>query len=206
LAALATLDNFNRTTSARLGANNWAQLPAAGATAIHVQDLQGASTGVALCDNTATPPACGPNGGVAYWNPSTGTQIFGSRQAARFVFSTVNVDGSGLILKATGGTTAAPLSFIRVQYAGGMASVSTTINGGASYTTVGALFVYGSGFQLGDTMTATVDATGLVTVWQNSTYLGSEQLPTLAPWTGGGRIGIQLSPATEVDNFAGANF
>jgi hypothetical protein len=208
LGNVATLDNFNRTTSKTLGAS-WAQVVTSGVAAIHVQDVTGSSagSGVALCDNTATPPACGPNGGFAYWNPT----VFGNRQVARFTFfntsGTFPADGSGVVLKATGGAASAPANFIQVQYANGLVSVSTTTNGGANYTTVGVVVVYGAGFQLNDTMTATVDATGLVTVWQNSTYLGSVQLPNVATWTtGGGRIGMLLAPNVEVDNFAGGNF
>jgi hypothetical protein len=63
----------------------------------------------------------------------------------------------------------------------------------------------------GDTLTAMVDATGLVTVWRTTaanvtTFIGAVQLPTTganAFTTGAGRVGIQVPTNGRVDNFAG---
>jgi hypothetical protein len=221
LPALTTLDQFNRAVSTNLGAN-WAQAVTAGVAAIDIAHTgTGNATGVAFCDNTAATPVCGPNGAAAYWNGGgAGGPVFGNRQAARFVFANASgnspSDGSGLILKATGGTANNPQNYIRVQWGGGVVSVAATTNGNTAnptFTTVGLVTVFGAGFQLGDAMTAAVDASGLVTVWQTpagsstATYLGSVQMPANALWTTGtGRIGMQVAPAVEVDNFAGGNF
>ncbi|PYY16139.1 MAG: hypothetical protein DMG60_15910, partial [Acidobacteria bacterium] len=174
----------------------------AGVAAIHVQDLNllGALSGVAACDNAQTSSNC-LAGGAAYWNLAA----FSNRQAARYTFSSLTVDGASLVLKATGGTATVPANYIQVSYSGGQIAVSTITAGGS--TTAGVVQVNGAGFSINDTMTATVDATGLVTVWQNSNYLGSAQLPNVPTWTtGGGRIGMRLSAGNQVDNFAGGNF
>jgi hypothetical protein len=49
-----------------------------------------------------------------------------------------------------------------------------------------------------------VDAKGLVTVFQSQMYVGGVQLPDVAAWKGGGRIGIQLTTVgATADGFAG---
>ena len=163
---------------------------------------------MAFCKNTPTNPCL--LGGSAYWNATT----FGANQAASYLFDNTLtpalLPGYSLILKATGGTATAPTSFIRVSYSpagGGTITVATTTNG-LTFTTAGTFT--GTTFATNDTMGAMVNATGLVTVWKTSggvtTVPGSVQLPSVAAWTtGGGRIGIRLSPGDEVDNFAGGN-
>ena len=82
--------------------------------------------------------------------------------------------------------------------------VETTTNSGGAYNQQGTAL--NTTFTNGQTLTATVDASGLVSVWQNSTFLGSVQLPNNPLWTtGGGRIGIQLPNGARVDNFNGGN-
>jgi hypothetical protein len=92
-----------------------------------------------------------------------------------------------------------------VLYSGGMISVNAVTN--SVSTTIGVLTVPGAGYQFGDTMAASVDQTGLVTVTQNGTIVGSVQLPAVPLWTTGiGHIGMELVPGAMVDNFAGGNF
>jgi len=46
---------------------------------------------------------------------------------------------------------------------------------------------------IGNLLTAVVDAKGLVTVFVSGAFAGGVQLPDVAAWKGGGRIGIQLT-------------
>ena len=70
------------------------------------------------------------DGGQAIGNPT----IFGATQAVAFTFSTTGAtqrNNSGLILNATGGTSTAPTSFVRVLYqttGTGQVVVPTTAN------------------------------------------------------------------------------
>lgn len=204
LPSLPVLDNFDRANANTLNNGaNWSQIVLLGAAAIRVNANQ------AFCANTGIIPPCGL-GGAAYWNnPTTG---FGASQAAAFTFANTTLNGDSLVLKATGGTATLPASFIRVRYsttAGGQVVVETTTNSGGSYTTRGTLTAFG-GFANGDTMTAMVDAAGVVYVWKNSTSapIGSVSIPTSGPGSfsqasGTGRIGVQLPNGARVDNFAG---
>ena len=182
--ALTVLDNFNRANSGSLGAN-WN------------------STGIGITGNIAVSFLSGN----AYWagagNP------FGNSQGAAFTFAGLlpPINNTGLVLKATGGTLTAPANYVRVRYqSGGGGSVTiATVTGGAA-TTVATLSGFG-GLANGDTLTATVDATGAVRVWR--TRAGTSILLTSSPvstsFTGGGRIGMQLAPVSAVDNFSGGN-
>jgi hypothetical protein len=116
------------------------------------------------------------------------------------------LNGDSLILKATGTVTlGVAQNFIRVNYTGaGNVVVSTTTNFGVGTTSSVTLNNANSTFANGDTMTALVDATGALTVWKNTTLVGTVTLPNVALWTtGGGRIGIDLQAGARVDNFAG---
>jgi hypothetical protein len=54
-------------------------------------------------------------------------------------------------------------------------------------------------------LSAVVDAKGLVTAFVNGTFAGGVQLPDVAAWKGGGRIGIQLrAVGATADAFAGS--
>jgi hypothetical protein len=57
----------------------------------------------------------------------------------------------------------------------------------------------------GTTLSAVVDAKGLVTVFQGG-FIGGVQLPDVPAWKGDGRIGIQLQTVNAtVDNFSGGS-
>ena len=81
----------------------------------------------------------------------------------------------------------------------------------ATYTTAGTSISGFGNLASGDTLTAMVDQTGLVSIWKtsggSSTLLGTRQLPNVAAWTtGGGRIGVQMPGlGARIDNFAGGN-
>ncbi len=188
LPTLTTLDTFTRANAITLG-GNWDQATLLGAAAIRVNT------------NQASDPTVPGN---AYWNAAGST--FGAKQGAAFTIANATINGDSLILKETGATVAgvAP-NFIRVQYTGGgNVVVATTTNFGLATTSSTTLNNANSTFANGDTLTALVDASGVVSVWKNGTFVGSVTLPNVALWTtGGGRIGMQLPAGARVDNFAG---
>jgi uncharacterized repeat protein (TIGR01451 family) len=179
---LGSLDNFNRTNSNTLG-TNWSQL----LNGIHPVNQQAACNGL-LCIA----------GGAAYWVNST----FGNQQGVGFNFVNLPINGTALILKATG-TNNLPGSYIRVRYNAGTVVVESTSNG-LTFTAAATLTAaVGAGQQL----FATVDATGLVNVWVDAGFIGAAQLTNTATWTtGGGRVGMQMPSGQTVDNFVGGNF
>lgn len=191
-----TLDAFDRATATNLGAD-WGQTAATGSP----PDLQiDATAGNGLARAVTT-----NLGGQAIWtkNPSAG--VFGAKQAAAFTLGT-QPENSALILKATGGTTpASPANFIRVRYEASGEIVIATLVGGSNT----AVYVRQAGFPAqgsGGTLSAAVDDKGLVTVFQNGTYLGGVQLPDVGVWKGGGRVGIQLqTEGATIDDFKGAS-
>jgi hypothetical protein len=206
--ALTVLDNFNRAAALNLNTGApagvaWNETTVAGFATIGILDQTGGnpSTGVAF---TLT-------GGNAFW-AGTGNP-FGARQAAAFTFVGTPTNNTGLALKATGGTATAPTSYVRVRYttaAGGTITIATTTNGTAFTTAPGGTLTGFGNLANGDTLTAMVDATGVVNVWKtsggNTTFIGTANLPSVPAWTtGGGRIGMLLPVATALDNFAGGN-
>ena len=187
LPVLPALDTFNRVNAVNLGAN-WSQ----------------ANNNIRLNSNNAQENAGGT--GSAIWNGVS--NVFGASQGAAFTIANGTFNNDALFLKGTDGSVTAPLNRIRVRYttAGGpnRIVVETTTNSGGAYNQQGTAL--NTTFTNGQTLTATVDASGLVSVWQNSTFLGSVQLPNNPLWTtGGGRIGIQLPNGARVDNFNGGN-
>ena len=183
---LGLLDNFNRANANTLG-GNWNQSTLLGAAALRVNANQA----------SASLP------GNAYWNVTAAG--FGPKQGAAFTIANTTLNGDSLILKATGAAVlGVDPNFIRVQYTGGTVVVSTTTNGGLSTTSSTTISNANSTFINGNTLTAVVDATGVVSVWKNATYVGSVTLPNVALWTtGGGLIGMQLPNGARVDNFSG---
>jgi uncharacterized repeat protein (TIGR01451 family) len=192
---LSVLDNFNRAAANTLG-SSWSQATLLGVAAIRLVD--------ATPGNTSTGLANANIAGNAYWNVTpTG---FGAKQGAALTIANTTLNGDSLILKATGTVTlGVAQNFIRVNYTGaGNVVVSTTTNFGVGTTSSVTLNNANSTFANGDTMTALVDATGALTVWKNTTLVGTVTLPNVALWTtGGGRIGIDLQAGARVDNFAG---
>jgi hypothetical protein len=183
--ALAPLDAFNRADSTNLG-GSWSQAASSGSLAnIQISANQALAAATDL-------------GGQAIWNAPP----FGARQYA--AFSANALDKSALILKATGGTTTSPDTYIRVRYEAGRGIVVSTMMSGAT----AALFVRQAVLP-GDPsglLSAAVDERGVVTVFQGASYKGGVQLPDVPAWKGGGRIGIQLqTQGAMIDNFSGGS-
>lgn len=206
---LAALDNFNRANANTLNfGTNWQQIITGGSAGIRVNANQAFCINNTLCAGNAN-----TGGAYAIWNA---TGALGANQGAAFTFASpqaTNRNGASLVLKA-GNPNAAGIyqNAIRVRYStgnGGQVLVQTAVNGGV-FQTHGTL---AGSFANGDTLMATANSAGLVTVWKTTaanvtTQLGTVQLPTTGnrAWTtGGGRIGIRLLPNRRVDNFAGGN-
>jgi uncharacterized repeat protein (TIGR01451 family) len=192
IPTLAILDTFDRANANTLG-GNWSQVTIGGAAAIRVNANQ-ASCPTGL---TCLIP------GQAIWNvPAAG---FGNRQGAAFTFANAPVNGTALILKATGGSASLPTSFIRVMVTGTTVVVATTTNAGLTFTTR-ATFT-GATFASGNVLTAVALNTGAVTVFRTAgatvTQIGTVAIPGVGFWTGTGRIGIRLTSGARIDNFAG---
>lgn len=199
----AVLDDFNRAnaTTLNFGAN-WQQIVQGDAAGIRVNGNQAFCINNALCAGTAN-----LGGANAAWATE-----FGANQGAGFTFASptaANRNGASLLLKAS----VANNGGIRVRYNtgnGGQVLVQTTTDAGASFQNRGTLV---GSFDQGDTMIATADANGLVTVWKTTaanvtTQLGTVQLPTtgtLSWTTGPGQIGMRLLPNRRVDDFRGGN-
>jgi uncharacterized repeat protein (TIGR01451 family) len=188
---VALLDDFNRNSPIGLG-SNW-----------NVSTLLLVPT-IGINNNQAFTLT----GGNAYWSGS-----FGARQAAAFTFASTPVNNTALMLKATVNTTnGLRPNFIRVLYTtanGGTITVQTTTNSGGAYTAAGPAITQ-TGFVSGDTLTAFVDASGLVNIWKTSGTTGvttpiGTRTPAANPlWSSGsGLIGMQLPAGARVDNFSG---
>jgi len=188
LPAVSVLDSFVRSNAVNLGAN-WSQPN----NNIRLQNNQAQ-------ENTGAT-------GFAYWNsPAAG---YGAKQGAAFTAAN-GVPGDSLILKATvgTGTATAPQNYVRVRLTAASVVVETTVNGGATFTAQGTLSSANANFASGDTLTAQVDAAGLVSVWRTrgttTVFAGAVQLPSVALWTtGGGRIGMSLANLNRVSAFGG---
>ena len=180
--AITTRDAFLRLNSTNLG-SNWS--PGSGTQAIRVNNTQ----------------AFANSAGQAMWNASGST--FGAKQLAAFTFvqsggsPAAPLNGSSLLLKASGGTASSPASFIRVRYTGTQVIVETTTNSGSTYTNRGSM---AATFATNDRFSVIADVTGTVYVYRNNTLLGTV---TGTTFTGTGRIGIQLPANARVDNFTG---
>lgn len=183
--ALTLLDNFNRANANTLG-SSWSQVVVLGSASIRVNANQ--------ASDVLLP-------GAAYWNGSNLSLL--PRQAAALTVANATVNGDALILRASGGTAAIPVNFIRVRYDAGQVSVQTTNNGGLSYTSLGSPFA--ATLALGDRLIAQANGDGSVQVWKATgaswSYLG--QTPA-SGFTSGGRVGLQLPVGARVDNFEAA--
>jgi hypothetical protein len=190
---LNVLDNFNRTNANTLG-GNWSQGVLAGNSCVHIINSTTATNNVGglLCGT-----------GAAYWNnPNAG---YLSQQGAGFTFSNAPVNGTALTLKSTG-TTSTPTNYIRVRYNANTVVVESTTSLGLTFTAAATL-TPPTPVTAGNQLFASVDATGLVNVWIDTTFIGSAQLTNTATWTtGGGHIGMQLPSGQVVDNFVGGSF
>lgn len=193
---ITLLDDFDRAdtllSQAGLGPN-WSQVAATNAP----PDLR-------ISGATATAAAT-VLGGQAIWSQA----VQGANQYASFNAVT-SLENLALILKATGGTSAAaPANLVRVRYEvtgpGTGAIVVSTLMGGSGAD----VYVKQASFPTAattGTLSAAVSAGGLVTVFLNGGFVGGVQLPDVGVWKGGGRIGIQLQTVNgSVDNFGGGS-
>jgi FtsP/CotA-like multicopper oxidase with cupredoxin domain len=182
------LDSFETANADNLGAN-WSQQVAN--IGLSVPDV-GISGGLAAANASTL-------GGLAIWNK----EPFGAAQGAGFMSGGPATASAYLVLKATGGTALAPANYVRVGCEGGQFVVSTLM-GGSNVSVYAKQGTFGACTGSG-TLSAVVDAKGLVTVFQNSVFVGGVQLPDVAAWKGGGRIGMQLTTVgTTADEFSGA--
>jgi hypothetical protein len=187
--AATPLDGFNTANATSLGAS-WSQQVG---TATSVPD-------VGIANNTASALSTAL-GGLAIWNPpSPAVATFDTKQGASGLLS----PGAYLVLKASGGTATAPANYVRVGCEAGQIVVATMMGGSnvslyAKQATLGPCSTTASGL-----LSAVVDAKGLVTVFQGTTYAGGVQLPDVTTWKGAGRIGIQLTAVgATADDFVG---
>jgi Bacterial Ig domain/Multicopper oxidase len=186
--ALATLDDFDRANANSLG-SNWSQIASTGS----FPDVQ-------INGNLAT-AATTALGGLALWNTS-----YGATQGAGFSSATP-LANAALVLKASGGSAAAPANYVRVrcELGNGGEVVVATMMGGSNVS----VFVKQAAFSApscsgNGALSAVVDAKGLVTIFLGGNYVGGVQLPDVGAWKGAGRMGIQLqNQGASVDNFSG---
>jgi FtsP/CotA-like multicopper oxidase with cupredoxin domain len=185
---LAILDSFTRTPAGLalpdLG-TNWSQQKS---TTTSGKDAGVTAGGVATANTTAL-------GGLAIWTAPN----FGPIQAAGATLSA----NAYLVLKATGPNADAPVNYVRVGCVAGQIAVSTSM-GGSNISLYAKQAAFGSCVDGSNALRAAIDAKGLVTVFDSSGYVGGVQLPDVAAWKGGGRIGIQLTAVgATADDFAG---
>jgi len=184
LPALGALDAFTRANATSLG-GSWVQvvLPFLGA-ALRVNGNQ----------------ALAATAGQALWGAA-----FGNGQGAAVTFATAPGTSSGLLLKATGGLLgiqALPQSYLRVRPNGAQVFVEGTGNYGVTFSTYGSLAgTVGNG----DRLSAVAAASGQVTVWRTSGTTTTSLGTASTPFTGSGRIGLQLANGARADDFAGGN-
>jgi hypothetical protein len=185
---LAALDNFDRANTNNLGIN-WSQIASTGS----FPDIQ-INANLATATTTTL-------GGLALWNTN-----HGATQGAGFSDATP-LANAALVLKATGGTAAAPANYVRVRCElgnGGEVVVATMMGGSNVAVFVKQAAFTASGCSGNGALSAVVDAKGLVTAFLGGNYVGGVQLPDVGVWKGTGRIGIQLqTPGATVDNFSG---
>jgi hypothetical protein len=182
--SLTSLDGFGTGNAANLGIN-WSQ---AASSTTSAPDI-GTAASTAVANATAV-------GGLAIWN-EPGSIPLEPVQGAGAILSA----NAYIVLKASGGTVIAPANYVRVGCESGQVVVSTMMGGSNA-----SVFVKQAAFGACSTgaMSAVVDAKGLVTVFQGSAFAGGVQLPDVAAWKGGGRIGIQLTAVgATADSFAG---
>jgi len=192
---LPQLDDFTRLTTGLINLGiNWAQASSSGAGA----DLQVVGD-VAKAVNSNL-------GGLAIWNGSN--PVFGAKQGAQFTVGDFP-HNSALVLKATGGSNNAPANYVRVRIEsnnGNDEIVVATMVGGNNVSVYVKQAAFPVSVQSNETLSAVVDAKGLVTVFKNGDFVGGVQLPDLPTWKGTGRIGIQVqTPGATIDNFKGGS-
>jgi FtsP/CotA-like multicopper oxidase with cupredoxin domain len=191
---LASLDPFDRQNAIGLG-TSWSQ----------IVNTTSSQPNLQIVSNTATAMAT-DLGGMAIWVEGSTTQgMFGPSQAASFTLGTV-AQSAGLILKATGPDSKAPVNLIRVRVEEAGDIVVSTLMGGSGTGVYVKQATFAAAATGGNTLTAAVDAKGLVTVFLGSMFVGGVQLPDVAVWKGPGRIGIQLQAVgASTDNFSGGS-
>lgn len=188
---LALIDSFDRANATSLGAG-WNQVVS---TSPPEPNLQ-------IAGNLAT-AASTSLGGLAIWDT---TML--ATQGAGFSAATPLAQ-SALVLKATGGTPAAPANFVRVRCEAGNGGelVVATLMGGSNVSIYVKQAAFPAPSCLGNgALSAVVNAQGVVTTFLNSVYVGGVQLPDVGAWKGPGKIGIQLqSTGATINNFSGGS-
>jgi hypothetical protein len=191
---LGLLDNFDRadsTNSAEGLGPNWSQAASSSEPGPNLRVASDGTAGRAIASSTSL-------NGQAIWNVAP----FGATQGAAFASGTP-LENSALVLKATGGTLVQPANFIRVrcELANGPEVVISTFGG--TYTKEVAIAAPGCSGT--GSLSAVVDAKGLVTTFLNGAYAGGVQLSN-ALWMSTGRVGIQLQTLNAtIDDFAGGD-
>lgn len=196
-ADLPLLDEFDRSDAHSLGPR-WQQPTALGLAVIQVK------AGEAIAINVLGLPS------EAVWEQSA--DGFGANQGTSFIFRNSPVDGTGLILKASGATTlGVPANFIQITYSAKHVIVSTTSHHGGNPKIHG---TFPAALQTGDQFMACADPAGKVTVFtirgKLPTLLGSITIPLNGPssWqlaSARGKIGMRLPPTAAVDDFRGGD-
>lgn len=189
--ALPLIDNFDRANTTSLGAG-WNQVVSSNPPEPNLQ----------IAGNLATAASVGL-GGLAVWDAT-----LLATQGASFSAASPLAQ-SALVLKATGGTPAAPANLVRVRCETGNGGelVVATLMGGSNVS----VYVQQAAFPAvacngTGSLSAVVDDQGVVTTFLNGTYVGGVQLPDVGVWKGSGRIGIQLQTVgATVDNFSGGS-
>lgn len=189
--SLPLIDNFNRANATSLG-TGWNQVVSSNPPEPNLQ----------INGNVATAASIGL-GGLAVWDAT-----LLANQGAGFSAATPLAQ-SALVLKATGGTPAAPANLVRVRCETGNGGelVVATLMGGSNVS----VYVRQAAFPAAacngtGSLSAVVDDQGVVTTFLNGIYVGGVQLPDVGAWKGPGRIGIQLQTmGATIDNFSGGS-
>jgi len=191
--SLASLDDFDRPQATTLG-SLWLQTVGSNPAQPNLQ-INADQQAVASATNL---------GGLAIYDQAfTATQTVGLIQATPLA-------NAALVLKATGGTAAAaPANYVRVRCEAGHGGevVVATMMGGSNVS----VYVKQAAFPElacngNGSISAVVDAKGLVTTFVNGNYVGGVQLADVPAWKGTGKVGLQLqSVGTIVDGFAGGS-
>lgn len=201
--ALTLLDDFNRADASRLNTATPAALPLPLSWSQQVSTAASSAPDIGVTGNAAYSNTVAL-GGLAVLN-----QLYGPIQGASFSASALA--DSALVLKATGGTDASPGNYVRVRCeaipGAGDALVIATMMGGSNVSVFAKQASFATNLCAGPgTLSAVVDAKGLVTAFIGGTFVGGVQLPDVAAWKGQGKIGIQLQSTTSsVDNFSGGS-
>ena len=195
---LGLVDDFDRPLATSLGTSTVGGIATGPAWSQQVNTVSSqpdlGESGTSVIANTTT------LGGLAVLN-----QVYTETQGASYNSATPLLKAA-LILKATGGTLpSSPGNYVRVrcEATNGGELVVATMMGGSNVSVFVRQAAFADAACMGTgSLSAMVDAQGLVTTFVNGTFVGGVQLPDVAAWKGTGKVGIQLQSAGgTVDNF-----